>query len=55
MGVPQNEWFIVETPIKIEENGGYPLLWTTPYLSVGQLVPCATPSSPVVVLSGALK
>ena len=30
MVVPQNEWFIVETPIKLDDLGGKPLFLETP-------------------------
>ena len=30
IGVPQNGWFIMETPIKIHDLGGQPLFLETP-------------------------
>ena len=27
MGMPQNGWFITETPAKMDENWGHPHLW----------------------------
>ena len=32
MRVPQNRWFIMEKPTKMDDDWGYPHLWKPPYL-----------------------